>query len=173
MKPTRIALPLALVALVAVFGLHFAMAADHSQHSSKPQAAQKGQKAKNDGAPYPLDTCPVTGEKLGSMGAPVVYNYKGREIKFCCKSCPAKFEADPAKYIAEIDKKIIAKQVASYPLDTCVVTGEKLGTMGKPVDYVYKNRLVRFCCKSCIAKFDTDPAKYLKKIEAARAKSKS
>jgi len=171
MKLTRIAFPVTLVALVAVISLHVAMAADHGQHVGQPKAAQKGQKAKDDGVPYPLDTCPVTGEKLGSMGAPVVYNYKGREIKFCCKSCPAKFEANPSKYIAEIDKKIVAKEVNSYPLDTCVVTGEKHGSMGKPVDYVYKNRLVRFCCKSCIAKFDADPAKYLKKIDAAKAKS--
>lgn len=173
MKLIRIVLPMVLFVLVASLGVRSAVAREHAAKVDKPKTSQKGGRAQGDGAPYPLDTCPVSGEKLGSMGAPVIYNYKGREIKFCCKSCPAKFEANPAKYIAEIDKKIIAKQTGSYPLSTCVVTGEKLGAMGKPIDYVYKNRLVRFCCKSCIEKFNADPAKYLKKIDSAKAKSKS
>ncbi|MFT3783194.1 MAG: hypothetical protein QM790_14390 [Nibricoccus sp.] len=70
-----------------------------------------------------------------------------------------------------------ATDVSSYPLDTCVVSGEKLGDMGKPVDYIYKeegkpDRLVRFCCKMCISKFKKDPAKYLKAIDEAAAQKK-
>lgn len=61
------------------------------------------------------------------------------------------------------------QQKASYPLETCVVSGEKLGKMGRPVDYVYNNRLVRFYCPNCIATFKEDPAKYLKMIDNARA----
>lgn len=69
---------------------------------------------------------------------------------------------------------------AAYPLDTCVVSGDKLeGDMGQPIDYVYKeagkpDRLVRFCCKGCVKDFKKDPAKYLKKIDdalAAKAKT--
>ena len=120
---------------------------------------------------YTLDTCVVSGAKLGSMGAPVVYNYKGREIRFCCSGCPPKFEADPAKYLKQIDEAIIARQKPFYPMDTCVVSGEKLEAGA--VDYVYKNRLVRFCCKDCIAAFQKDPLKYLAKLdEAAQAKPK-
>ncbi len=74
-----------------------------------------------------------------------------------------------------------AKAKASYPLDTCVVSGDKLegGDMGPPIDYVYKeggkpDRLVRLCCKHCIKDFNKDPAAYLKKIdEAAAGKAKS
>ncbi len=33
--------------------------------------------------PYTLDTCPVSGEKLGSMGDPSVKMYDGREVRFC------------------------------------------------------------------------------------------
>jgi YHS domain-containing protein len=49
-------------------------------------------------------TCPVTGEKLGEgdMGAPVGIQYKGRTVMFCCKMCIAKFEKDPAKYLAKL-----------------------------------------------------------------------
>ena len=34
------------------------------------------------GDPYPLTTCPVSGEKLGEMGPPVVYLHEGREIRY-------------------------------------------------------------------------------------------
>jgi hypothetical protein len=68
---------------------------------------------------------------------------------------------------------------AAYPLTTCLVSDEKLeGDMGGPVDYIHKeagkpDRLVRFCCKSCIKDFEKEPAKYLKKLdEAAAAKAK-
>ena len=69
----------------------------------------------------------------------------------------------------------LARAKAAYPLDTCVVSGEKLeGDMGSPVDYVHKeagkpDRLVRFCCKGCIKDFQKDPAKFLKRIDDAAA----
>ena len=55
-----------------------------------------------------LATCPVSGEKLGEMGAPLTFTYKDQEVKLCCKSCKKKFDKDPEKYIALIraaDKK--------------------------------------------------------------------
>ena len=58
-----------------------------------------------------------------------------------------------------------------YPLDTCVVSGDKLGAMGEPVVYEYKGRKVKFCCKGCIKDFEKDPAKYLEKIDNAKKKS--
>jgi len=71
----------------------------------------------------------------------------------------------------------ITKAKADYPLKTCVVSGEELGgNMGGAIDYVYHkegqpDRLVRFCCKRCVAKFEKDPEKYLKTIdEASRAR---
>ena len=71
------------------------------------------------------------------------------------------------------DADVIAQQKPRYPLNTCVVLGNKLGEHGEPVDYVYKGRLVRFCCKGCIATFEKEPAKYLAKIdEANKSKEK-
>lgn len=65
-----------------------------------------------------------------------------------------------------------AKTEAAYPLDTCVVSGEKLGEMGKPYELDYKGQKVLFCCKDCVKKFNKDPEKYLAKIaEAAKAKA--
>jgi len=54
--------------------------------------------------PYTLKTCVVSGDKLGEMGDPFVYAYKGREIKFCCKGCLKDFNKNPAKYIKMIDE---------------------------------------------------------------------
>lgn len=54
--------------------------------------------------PYPLDTCIVSGEKLGDMGKPVVFEYQGQEIKLCCKSCRKKFDKDPAKLIKQMEE---------------------------------------------------------------------
>ena len=64
------------------------------------------------------------------------------------------------------------KKPKPYTLKTCVVSGEKLGEMGKPVVYVYEGREVKFCCKDCIKDFKKDPAKYVKKIDEAEAKAK-
>jgi YHS domain-containing protein len=61
---------------------------------------------------------------------------------------------------------------AAYPLKTCLISGEELGGMGEPADYIYRqsgqpDQLVRFCCKMCVAKFKKDPAKYLAQLSAA------
>lgn len=52
--------------------------------------------------PYPLKVCLVTGNDLESMGGPVSTVYNGQEIKFCCKPCLKKFEANPAKYLSKL-----------------------------------------------------------------------
>ena len=59
-----------------------------------------------------------------------------------------------------------------YPLDTCIVSGDKLGTMGDVVVIVREGQEIKLCCKGCIKDVDKDPAKCLKKIdEAAKAKA--
>lgn len=56
-----------------------------------------------------------------------------------------------------------------YPLTTCIISGDKLGEMGKPAVLVVEDQEVQFCCKSCIKDFNKDPKKYLKEI-AEKAK---
>ncbi|MES2659984.1 MAG: hypothetical protein V4689_15290 [Verrucomicrobiota bacterium] len=65
-------------------------------------AKTKTTAAEQSAKPYPLDTCLVSGEKLGSMGAPVEVLYEGQRIKFCCKSCIKKFEANKSEYLAKL-----------------------------------------------------------------------
>ena len=54
--------------------------------------------------PYPLDTCLVTGTKLGSMGDPYVRVYGDQEIRFCCEPCVDEFEANPDKFLKMLPK---------------------------------------------------------------------
>jgi YHS domain-containing protein len=52
--------------------------------------------------PYPLKTCLVCGMKLGSMGKPCVFVYKGQEIKLCSQSERAAFDKAPDKYLKQL-----------------------------------------------------------------------
>jgi hypothetical protein len=54
-----------------------------------------------------------------------------------------------------------------YPLSICVVSGEKLGTMGKPFVHKFEGREVQFCCKACLKDFNKDAQKFIKKLDAA------
>ena len=63
-------------------------------------------------------------------------------------------------------------ETKAYPLKTCVVSGEKLDSMGEPFVYKHEGREVQFCCKSCLKDFKKDPATYLKKIDDAEKAGK-
>lgn len=45
-------------------------------------------------------------------------------------------------------------QADGYPLDFCVVTGNKLGSMGEPFVVKYQGKTVKFCCSSCLKDFN-------------------
>jgi YHS domain-containing protein len=65
---------------------------------------------------YPLDTCVVSGEKLGGeMGEPIIYDYKGQEVRFCCNGCVKKFNENPEKYLKIIEDAKKAKSTETEP----------------------------------------------------------
>lgn len=108
--------------------------------------------------PYPLSTCVVSGEKLGEMGDPIVFTHENQEIKLCCKMCKKKFQKAPEDYLPKLEVK-------PYPLTTCIVTDEDLGSMGDAVSIIHEGQELKFCCNGCIKKFNADPDTYLKKLE--------
>jgi YHS domain-containing protein len=61
-------------------------------------------------------------------------------------------------------------KVKPYPLKTCIVSGEKLGEMGKSPTLIYKGQEMKFCCKDCVKDFKKDPEKYIKKLAEVEAK---
>ncbi len=75
-----------------------------TSYESSPEApATESTSAESaDAMPYPLKTCLVSGEELGSMGVPPAIVYQGQQIKFCCKSCIPDFEKEPEKYMAKL-----------------------------------------------------------------------
>ena len=60
-----------------------------------------------------------------------------------------------------------AQDAKPYPLETCVVDGMKLGSMGDPYVFVYQGQEIKLCCENCKPEFLGDPAKYMKKIQDA------
>jgi YHS domain-containing protein len=76
---------------------------------------------------------------------------------------------------SDMPGNIPAKETKStpYALTTCVVSGEKLGEMGAPIEFIYTNnganQEIKFCCPMCKSKFLKDPDSYMKKIHDAEA----
>ena len=80
--------------LVSVMaGILFLAATSNTRAGDPAQANPK---------PDKLTTCPVSGDKLGEMGKPYVFEYKGQEVKLCCKSCRKDFDKNPEKYLKKI-----------------------------------------------------------------------
>ncbi|MFT5423552.1 MAG: YHS domain-containing protein [Phycisphaerales bacterium] len=131
-----------------------------------PLPAQPETAAERVGEAYPLNTCAVSGEAFEEGDTPIMKVVDGREVKFCCDNCVEKYQADPARFNTKLDAAIIEAQRLHYPVDTCIIGGGKLGGMGTPVEIVYNNRLVRFCCAMCEPKFRKDPAAALAKLDA-------
>ena len=136
-------------------------------------AAKQESTPKRVGDAYPLTTCPISGKPLGNNPVVVVLSEtpratdKGREVRFCCNGCRAKFEKDLKNNIPELDKKIIKAQMPYFPVGNCVVmTSEPMAAPDSPEamtegkNVVIGNRLYRFCCKACIRKFKKNQKKY-------------
>ena len=118
MKKTNLHILLAVGALgVAAFSPKLVAAAEGAMPSCSGgmaggccggMAMPMASEVSTNATPDLLATCPVSGEKLGEMGKPVVFTYKDQEVKLCCKSCKKDFDKDPEKYMKLIraaDKK--------------------------------------------------------------------
>ena len=73
---------------------------------------------------------------------------------------------------ADGTNSVAAGKPTPYPLDHCVVSGEKFGgDMGPPIVFIYQtngiNQEIKFCCPMCKPEFLKDPEKYMKIIKAA------
>mgnify|MGYP001603497758 CR=1 FL=1 len=89
----------------------------------------------------------------------------------------SKHGSAPKKAESATDAELIAKARANYPLKSCLVSDESLGSMGDAVGYIHRvagkpDRVVFFCCEGCTDDFKASPAKFLAKVDAA-AKAKA
>ena len=136
-------------------------------------AAPGTQPATRPSADYPLELCPITDEALNERGGPRAETIDGRTVKVCCAGCMRAFKKDPSKWHAKMDEMIVEQGKETYPLDYCLVSGEKLGEIGEPINHVDRktNRLVRLCCDGCVKAFEKDREKHLPKLDEAQAKN--
>lgn len=118
---------------------------------------------------YPLTTDLVTGEALPAEGKIVDVIHFNRLVRLGSEESAKTFAKSPDGYLAKLNEAVIAKHKDTYPTDKCIVSGEGLESMGKPVQKVYANRLVQFCCNNCPAQFEAAPYKYLPKLEKGTA----
>lgn len=56
---------------------------------------------------------------------------------------------------------------ADYPLQTCLISGEKLGAHGDPIKVTHAEMDIWLCCKSYIDDINKDPARYVKQAKDA------
>ncbi|MCK6478816.1 MAG: hypothetical protein HUU06_00070 [Planctomycetaceae bacterium] len=80
---------------------------------------------------------------------------------------PAKGTDAPVGTTAAVELKPMQPS-ASYPLKTCVVSGDPLTEMGGPVAFDYGGTEVQFCCQGCIKAFRKDPESFMAKVRAAK-----
>jgi YHS domain-containing protein len=98
--------------MVLALGSGFALGADQAAEKQEDQAKDN----------YPLAVCVVSGEKLGEMEEPYVFEYEGREVRLCCSHCEKDFKEDPAGYLKKIDEAAAKKdgpatQPSTQPAD--------------------------------------------------------
>ena len=135
------------------------------------------------GAPYMVNICPVS-ERPIPEGRGTLYiiqgigdaAQEGREVRFCCPGCLSAFKKDPKKYIPKMDELIIKDQMKRYPEMNCIVMEDEEMTDPRGQEamdaknIVWKNRLVRLCCKKCVRMFKKSPDKYMVSLNAAAIK---
>jgi len=117
------------------------------------------------GKNYPLKSCLIMEDEVLVAGETEDVVLNNRLFRLCCPKCVKKFNADPEKYWAKQDAAVIAALKPTYKLDTCPVSGEKLGAQGEPVDMVVANRLIRLCCKECKRSVKDNAAAVLAKVQ--------
>ena len=101
--------------------------------------------------------CPVTGNKLGSMGAPIKVKVGKEEVAFlCCKGCVGK--QIKAEHWTTIQTNLATAQ------KTCPVMGKAVDASMKST--VVNGRKIFVCCPPCIEKIKADPATYVAKLDA-------
>jgi hypothetical protein len=116
------------------------------------------------GAPGPLRRINQTGkEKFMKMLVSAV-------LFFALTALCAAPSAWPAEGCCALPPKQVPHQIQAaqtprpYPLETCIVSGAQLGSMGDPVVLVYAGQEVKLCCAGCVPAFTADPETYLEKI---------
>ena len=100
------------------------------------------------------DTCPLSGQAIDPAFHSTVDDQR---IAFCCGDCKAKFDADPAAFLAKVAGFVPAPEPEPEP-DSAGPINAACPISGQPVDpaasSVVDGQRIAFCCGDCKAKFD-------------------
>lgn len=109
------------------------------------------------------EICPISGQKLGSMGAPVkvAVGDQKEEVFLCCQGC-ADQKIDPQHW-ATIHANIVKAQ------GKCPVMEKPLPK--NPKSTVVEGQMVYICCPPCAKKIAADPKTHLPKVDRFYAAS--
>ena len=88
-----------------------------------------------------------------------------RLVRTCCGQCARRVRRDPVKWLAQVDKGIVADQGAKYPLKVCVISGAPLPA--EPVNVFIGSRLVEVATPEDALKAQQKPLETLAKLDAA------
>ena len=111
--------------------------------------------------PVPQTTCPVLG---GKVNKDIYADYQGKRVYFCCAGCIDEFKKDPAKYVKKLEDAGVTIEKTPVPQTACPVLD---GKVNKDIYADYQGKRIYFCCAGCVDEFKKDPARYVKKLEAA------
>ena len=100
--------------------------------------------------------CPVSGNPLGSMGAPIKVKAGGMDLFLCCQGC--KEGKVNKEHWATIRGNIAKAQ------GICPVMEKELPANAKST--VVNGQIVFVCCPPCTKKIEKDPAKFLAKVDS-------
>jgi len=117
---------------------------------------------------YPFKTCVVSKRALDSGEGPFDLVVDGHLFRVCCLGCEERARAKSKEIRASIERAVIARDRAHWPVKECPVSGEAYDeSKAKTVEFVYGTRYVKLCCESCVMAFEYDPAVFMKDIDAA------
>lgn len=66
-----------------------------------------------------------------------------------------------------------SEEAKPYPVTKCLISGESLGSMGKPHVLAADGQEIKFCCKSCVKEYEQDKPGYLRKLAQAEASARA
>ncbi|QDV73788.1 hypothetical protein [Botrimarina mediterranea] len=138
------------VAMVSVIALsHVATAQDAKEAAQLQKQQDKLRVAVQ-------EICPVSGEKLGSMGEPLKVQVGEETVFLCCKGCAGK-QVDPAHW-ATIHTNMAKAQ------GICPVMKKPLPEDAKSI--VVNGQAIFICCPPCEDKITAEPEAYIEQVSA-------
>lgn len=125
--------------------------------AAEPSAKEK-ERARRDQIHIAVqEICPISGEKLGSMGQPikVAVGEQKEQVFLCCKGC-LKREIKPEHWAAIHSNFAKAQRI-------CPVMKHELPK--KPKWTIVNGQIIFVCCPPCTKKIAADPKTFLRRID--------